>query len=71
MDILDHEAIEFKIEFSDRRKITSRILIVRRVDYRLLREVVFKAPWENVFEDAGFYQCGQKLNTTFLEHKSM
>lgn len=44
MDILDHEAIEFKIEFSDRRKITSRILIVRRVDYRLLREVVFKAP---------------------------
>lgn len=43
MDILDHEAIEFKIS-SDRRKITSRILIVRRVDYRLLREVVFKAP---------------------------
>lgn len=40
---MDHEAIKFKIS-SDRRKIASKILFVRRVDYRLLREVVFKAP---------------------------
>lgn len=67
---MKHEAVELKI-FSDRRKIASKILSVRRVDLRLLTEVVCKALWENGFEDAGIYQCGQNLNTTLLEHGSM
>ena len=52
----DHEAVEFKI-FGDRRKtatITSA-LDMGRADFRLLRELVSKVPWETAFE--GIYQC--------------
>ena len=53
----DHEAVKFKI-YGDRRKTASKTstLDMRRADFRLLRELLSKVPWEKAFEGAGVHQ---------------
>ncbi|KAJ7414765.1 rna-directed dna polymerase from mobile element jockey-like [Willisornis vidua] len=54
----NYKVIEFEISV-DRRKSASETstLLMRRADFRLLRELVNKIPWENVFAGAGVHQC--------------
>lgn len=54
----NHEEIEFIISV-DRRKSVSKTsaLDMRKGDFRLLRILVSKASWENVFADAEVHQC--------------
>lgn len=57
----DHGAVEFK-NSSDRWKTASKastldMLDMRGPDFRLLRELVNKVPWENTAEDVGVHQC--------------
>lgn len=53
----DHEVFQFNI-FSDTRKPTSKILILdmERADFKLLRELVSKVPWESAFQGVGIHQ---------------
>lgn len=53
----DRELVKFKI-LDDKRKTASKnsSLDRRRVDFRLLRELVSKIPWETAFESTGVHQ---------------
>ena len=53
-----HEAVKFQI-YGNRRKPASKTstLDMRRADFRLLRELLSKVPWEKAFEGAGVHQC--------------
>lgn len=54
----DNKVIKFKISV-DRKKSASKTpaLDMRRADFRLLRELVSKVPWENIFAGAGVHHC--------------
>ncbi|KAJ7395040.1 adaptin ear-binding coat-associated protein 1 [Pitangus sulphuratus] len=67
----DHKVIEFKISV-DRRKSASKTstLDMRRAAFRLLRELLSKVPWENVFADAGIHQCWSLFKHHLLRHRS-
>lgn len=47
----DHEVVEVQI-FGDRRKTVTKTstLNIGRVDFRLLRELVTKNPWDSAFK---------------------
>ena len=53
----DHETVKFKI-CVDKRKAASKTstLDMRRANFRLLRELLSKVPWEKAFEGAGVHQ---------------
>ena len=54
----DRELVKFKI-LDDKRKTASKnsSLDRRRVDFRLLRELVSKIPWETAFEGIQGQEC--------------
>lgn len=59
LGLRDRKVIKFKISV-DRTKSVSKTsaLDIRTADFRLLRELVIKIPWKNVFACAGVHQCG-------------
>ena len=56
--VSDHEVVEFRI-YGDRRKTATKTsaLDMGKADFRLLRELVSKVPWETSFEGIGVHQC--------------
>ncbi|GAB0203247.1 hypothetical protein GRJ2_002790300 [Grus japonensis] len=56
--LMGKEVIEFQI-IGDRRKIASKTstLDMGRADFRLLKELVSKVPWESAFEGIGVHEC--------------
>ena len=53
----DHEVVEFRT-YGDRRKSATKTsaLDTGKADFRLLRELVSKVPWETAFEGIGVHQ---------------
>lgn len=63
-----HKAIEFKISL-DRRKNASTISTpgIIRADFGLIREVVSKVSWDNVFEGAQIHKCWSLFKHLLLQ----
>jgi len=61
----DHKVIELQ-NVGDRRKPASKTstLDMGRVDFRLLKELISKVPWESVFEGIGSMNTGHFLRAT-------
>lgn len=54
----NHEVNKFKVSVGRRNStLKTSTLDIRRADFRFLRELVSRVPWENTFEGAGIHQC--------------
>ncbi|MGZ7263549.1 hypothetical protein ACXWQS_09520, partial [Streptococcus pyogenes] len=64
----DHEVVEFKI-YGDRRKSATKTssLDMGKADFRLLRELVSKVPWETALEGLDVHQCWSFFKRCLLE----
>ena len=63
----DQEVVKLQI-IGDRRKIASKTstLDMGKADFRLLKELVCKVPWETAFERIGVYECCSLFKNNFL-----
>ncbi|XP_052628596.1 uncharacterized protein LOC128134646 [Harpia harpyja] len=63
----DHKVVEFQI-IGDRRKTASKTstLDMGRADFRLLRGLVSKVPWESAFEGIGVHECWSLFKSHLL-----